>query len=91
MVKTKRAKPFKFTESKKKKKEDKNSEIEKLNKYTDKYSTLFIIELENHNSQSQLSLSRKIKGDFYFGKKTFLQVALKMKNKNKIADEIKEE
>jgi uncharacterized protein Veg len=50
MVKTKRAKPFKFTESKKKKKEDKNSEIEKLNKYTEKYSTLFIVELENHNS-----------------------------------------
>lgn len=52
MVKTKRAKAYKFTESKKKNKSNKIKEIKNINTNIGKYSNLYILELDNHNSQS---------------------------------------
>ena len=72
MAKTKRAKSYKFTETKKQTKEGKEKHLKKIMGLIKTYKNIFVLELMNLTTETQTSLRVNLKGDFYFGKKTLI-------------------
>ena len=72
MAKTKRAKPYQFTETKKQTKEGKEKHLKKIMGMMKTYKNIFVFELMNLTTETQTSLRLSLKGDFYFGKKTLI-------------------
>lgn len=76
MAKTKRAKQYQFTETKKQTKQGKEQQIKKIIGFTNKFQNLFILETQNLTNETQASLRDNLKGEFYYGKKTLILKAL---------------
>lgn len=76
MAKTKRAKQYQFTESKKQTKQGKQQQIKKIIGFANKFQNLFILETQNLTNETQASLRDNLKGEFYLGKKTLILKAL---------------